>query len=225
MLSRVQEYNLYGSVARLPDLNTGRDWHSCGHYVHNGQMVGSVFSYDIRSKQNKGSLKKHFIFDQCENDLFYSLNHLSSKKCYPQRRPPASVPCIFRLTIITFWVQVFIVTGGNHRPPQLLSSTETWTRGSSAWTSAADLPSPRVGMAGVTIGSNFFVIGEQTQTQGVVFNAMLWLLCTVQYRVFPLTVKIHLSITDTSVQCDTLIFYLKQPRIMFKKLRSEGRHQ
>ena len=102
MLSRVQEYNLYGSVARLPDLNTGRDWHSCGHYVHNGQMVGSVFSYDIRSKQNKGSLKKHFIFDQCENDLFYSLNHLSSKKCYPQRRPPASVPCIFRLTIITF---------------------------------------------------------------------------------------------------------------------------
>ena len=37
--SRVQEYNLQGSVARLPDLNTARQQHACGHYVHNGQIV------------------------------------------------------------------------------------------------------------------------------------------------------------------------------------------
>ena len=39
--SRVDEYNLQGSVARLPDLNTGRRNHACGHYVHNGQMVST----------------------------------------------------------------------------------------------------------------------------------------------------------------------------------------
>ena len=42
--SRVQEYNLQGSVARLPDLNTGRYSHACGHYTHNGQMVSTQFS-------------------------------------------------------------------------------------------------------------------------------------------------------------------------------------
>ena len=40
-LSRVQEYNLQGSVARLPDLNIGRDNHACGHYVHQGQIVST----------------------------------------------------------------------------------------------------------------------------------------------------------------------------------------
>ena len=80
----------------------------------------------------------------------------------------------FYMICSQFMVQVFIVSGGiSLLSPVPLTSTETWTRGSSAWTPAADLPSPRVGMAGVTIGSNFFVIGEQTQTQGVVFNAML----------------------------------------------------
>ena len=44
--SRVQEYNLQGSVARLPDLNTGRFYHACGHYTHNGQMV-SIYNSDI----------------------------------------------------------------------------------------------------------------------------------------------------------------------------------
>ena len=39
--SRVQEYNLQGSVARLPDLNTGRFNHACGHYVHQGQIVST----------------------------------------------------------------------------------------------------------------------------------------------------------------------------------------
>ena len=38
-LSRVEEYNLQGSLARLPDLNTGRRSHTCGHYVHIGQIV------------------------------------------------------------------------------------------------------------------------------------------------------------------------------------------
>ena len=40
-LNRVQEYNLQGSVARLPDLNTGRYRHACGHYVHQGQIVST----------------------------------------------------------------------------------------------------------------------------------------------------------------------------------------
>ena len=37
--SRVQEYNETGSVARLPDLTAGRWEHSCGHYIHNGDIV------------------------------------------------------------------------------------------------------------------------------------------------------------------------------------------
>ena len=41
-ITRVQEYNLQGSVARLPDLNTGRYDHACGHYTHNGQMVSTI---------------------------------------------------------------------------------------------------------------------------------------------------------------------------------------
>ena len=43
-LSRVQEYNLQGSVATLPDLNTGRFLHACGHYVHQGQIVSTEYS-------------------------------------------------------------------------------------------------------------------------------------------------------------------------------------
>ena len=49
--NRVQEYNLQGSVARLPDLNTGYTgrWnHACGHYVHNGQIV----STELRFRQH-----------------------------------------------------------------------------------------------------------------------------------------------------------------------------
>ena len=48
---RVQEYNLQGSVASLPDLNTdtntntdefsGRWHHACGHYVHQGEIVST----------------------------------------------------------------------------------------------------------------------------------------------------------------------------------------
>ena len=46
--SRVQEYNLRGSLRRLPDLNTGRRRHDCGHYVHQGQMV----STELRFRQH-----------------------------------------------------------------------------------------------------------------------------------------------------------------------------
>ena len=41
-LTRVQEYNLQGSVARLPDLNTGRYYHACGHYVHDDKQIVST---------------------------------------------------------------------------------------------------------------------------------------------------------------------------------------
>ena len=37
--SRVEEFNLQGSVARLPDLNTGRGEHACGHFERSGQLV------------------------------------------------------------------------------------------------------------------------------------------------------------------------------------------
>ena len=43
--SRVHEYNLQGSVARLPDLNTGRYRHACGHYVHQEQMVSTQLRF------------------------------------------------------------------------------------------------------------------------------------------------------------------------------------
>ena len=48
--SRVQEYNLQGSVARLPDLNTNRRNHACGHYVHNGLMVSLDLGSTYKSR-------------------------------------------------------------------------------------------------------------------------------------------------------------------------------
>ena len=38
---RVQQYNLAGSMGRLPDLNTGRQRHACGKYIQNGEVVSS----------------------------------------------------------------------------------------------------------------------------------------------------------------------------------------
>ena len=35
----MQEFNETGPVARLPDLIAGRWEHSCGHYIHNGDIV------------------------------------------------------------------------------------------------------------------------------------------------------------------------------------------
>ena len=39
--NRVQQYNLAGSMGRLPDLNTEREDHACGHYLHNGEVVST----------------------------------------------------------------------------------------------------------------------------------------------------------------------------------------
>ena len=39
---KVQQYNLAGSMGTdLPDLKTGRYWHGCGHYLHNGEVVST----------------------------------------------------------------------------------------------------------------------------------------------------------------------------------------
>ena len=38
-LNRVEQYNLAGSMGRLPDLRTGRHGHACGHYVQNLEVV------------------------------------------------------------------------------------------------------------------------------------------------------------------------------------------
>ena len=80
-------------------------------------------------------------------------------------------------------MQVFIVSGGgtldfwNTGDYLVVSSTETWTPGPtvSAWIPAADLPSPRGSLAGVSIGGQFLVIGEQEQCTmyNVVNNDML----------------------------------------------------
>ena len=48
-LNRVQEYNLQGSVARLPDLNIGRRDHACGHYVHNRQIVSTELTCSLNA--------------------------------------------------------------------------------------------------------------------------------------------------------------------------------
>ena len=59
-------------------------------------------------------------------------------------------------------MQVLIVTGGDTGYPDYLdlSSTETWTRSSTRWTPAADLPSPRHSLRGVSFGGHFIVTGE-----------------------------------------------------------------
>ena len=57
---------------------------------------------------------------------------------------------------------MYIVSGG-YTGSALLSSVEIWTRGSSIWFLAADLPSRRYGLRGVTIGAQFFLTGEQAQ--------------------------------------------------------------
>ena len=40
-LKRVQQYNLAGSMGRLPDMKTARSGHACGHYLHNGKVVSN----------------------------------------------------------------------------------------------------------------------------------------------------------------------------------------
>ena len=57
-------------------------------------------------------------------------------------------------------VQVYIVTGG-YTGSKYLSSTEVLTPGTSAWQQTGHLPSPRDDLAGVSIGGNFLVTGEQ----------------------------------------------------------------
>ena len=37
--SRVQEYNVDGEGDQLPDINTGRDNHACGHYIKDDKVV------------------------------------------------------------------------------------------------------------------------------------------------------------------------------------------
>ena len=37
--SRVQVYNTGGEVDQLPDLNTARYYHACGHYIKDDKVV------------------------------------------------------------------------------------------------------------------------------------------------------------------------------------------
>ena len=63
-------------------------------------------------------------------------------------------------TYNVFVVQVYIVTGGFDDNLNYLSSTETLTAGSSEWQYAGALPSARRGLGGVTVGNQFYVLGE-----------------------------------------------------------------
>ena len=111
--NRVQQYNLAGSMGRLPDLKTGRYDHACGHYLHNGEVVSTnIWSVVILAM------------------------------------------CVV--------VQVYIVTGGYDYIdyPTYFSSTETLTAGSSEWVEAGALPSAMVGLSGVTLNNQFYVLGE-----------------------------------------------------------------
>ena len=38
-VSRVQVYNTDGEVDQLPDINTARFYHACGHYVKHDKVV------------------------------------------------------------------------------------------------------------------------------------------------------------------------------------------
>ena len=40
-LKRVQQYNLTGSMGRLPDMSTARSGHACGHYIQNEKVVST----------------------------------------------------------------------------------------------------------------------------------------------------------------------------------------
>ena len=38
---RVEQYNLGGSMGRLPDMKTGRSYHACGKYLQDGKVVST----------------------------------------------------------------------------------------------------------------------------------------------------------------------------------------
>ena len=38
-ISRVQVYSMAGAGERLPDLNTARMYHACGHYIKDDKVV------------------------------------------------------------------------------------------------------------------------------------------------------------------------------------------
>ena len=38
---RVEQYNLGGSMGRLPDMKTGRAFHACGKYLQDGKVVST----------------------------------------------------------------------------------------------------------------------------------------------------------------------------------------
>ena len=43
--STVQVYNVLGPVEQLPDLNTPRNDHACGHYIKNDKIVSKSCPY------------------------------------------------------------------------------------------------------------------------------------------------------------------------------------
>ena len=73
--------------------------------------------------------------------------------------------------------KVYLVTGGRNRTTSRMSSTEILVAGSTFWVESSPLPSPRVGLRGVNIGGDFYVIG------GEYIPCMVWLLVYCQCRV------------------------------------------
>ena len=57
--------------------------------------------------------------------------------------------------------KVYLVSGGRNRTTSRMSSTEILVAGSTFWVESSPLPSPRVGLRGVNIGGDFYVIGGE----------------------------------------------------------------
>ena len=66
--------------------------------------------------------------------------------------------------------KVYLVTGGRNRTTSRMSSTEILVAGSTFWVESSPLPSPRVGLRGVNIGGDFYVIGGE-----YIQSMVLWL--------------------------------------------------
>ena len=61
MGQKVVEYNAYGWVKDLPDLNEKRGYHGCGHYVDNNNNMVNILNYYPQRAQRAGGISKGLV--------------------------------------------------------------------------------------------------------------------------------------------------------------------